>query len=182
MTRCGGLAARLWRSAGAATRGAAAPPRPAPGHLRDVGFDQHLGERVPLDLAFHDETGASVTLGDYFGSEAGRAVPRLLPVPDAVHAHPERPGERARGAVVRAGQEFEVVTVSFDPSETPALAAAKKKAYIAALQAARRARAGWHFLTGDEASIERAHARPSASATSGTRREAVRARQRASSC
>jgi protein SCO1/2 len=55
------------------------------------------------------------------------------------------------------GQEFEVVTVSFDPRETPALAAAKKNTYVNYLPEARRANAGsgWHFLTGDEASIKR---------------------------
>jgi protein SCO1/2 len=55
------------------------------------------------------------------------------------------------------GQEFEVVTVSFDPRETHALAAAKKNTYVNYLPEARRASAasGWHFLTGDEASIKR---------------------------
>jgi protein SCO1/2 len=57
----------------------------------------------------------------------------------------------------KPGQEFEVVTVSFDPREEAALAAAKKNTYVNYLPADRRssAAAGWHFLTGDEASIKR---------------------------
>jgi protein SCO1/2 len=57
----------------------------------------------------------------------------------------------------KPGDEFEVVTVSFDPRETPALAAAKKKTYVDYLPEAKRlsAASGWHFLTGDEASIKR---------------------------
>ena len=53
------------------------------------------------------------------------------------------------------GQEFDVVTISFDPRETPELAAAKKKTYVDYLPAAKqeRARAGWHFLTADETTI-----------------------------
>ena len=52
------------------------------------------------------------------------------------------------------GREFEVVTVSFEPKETPALAAAKKKAYLERYGRP-GAEAGWHFLTGDPASIDR---------------------------
>jgi protein SCO1/2 len=51
------------------------------------------------------------------------------------------------------GQEFEVLTVSFDPSETPDLAAAKKKAYMTQYERPEGAR-GWHFLTGDAAAVE----------------------------
>ena len=57
----------------------------------------------------------------------------------------------------KQGEEYEVVTVSFDPRETPTLAAAKKKTYVGYLPEGKRADAinGWHFLTGDEASIKR---------------------------
>ena len=64
---------------------------------------------------------------------------------------------RSKVMAFQPGQDFEVVTVSFDPRETPALAAAKKNTYINYLPEARRAgaAAGWHFLTGDEANIKR---------------------------
>ena len=51
------------------------------------------------------------------------------------------------------GDEFDVVTVSFDPSETPVLAAAKKKAYLERYKRPEAAQ-GWHFLTGEQASID----------------------------
>jgi protein SCO1/2 len=57
----------------------------------------------------------------------------------------------------KAGDEFEVVTVSFDPRETSALATAKKKTYVGYLPEAKRISAenGWHFLTGDSENIKR---------------------------
>ena len=66
-----------------------------------------------------------------------------------------------------AGREFEVVTVSFDPRETPELAAAKKAAYLQRYERPGAAE-GWHFLTGDEAALRPADGAPSASATPGT--------------
>jgi protein SCO1/2 len=111
----------------AAQLGAPPPPPPAtPGVLQEVGFDQHLGETIPLDLAFRDETGA-ISLNGLAG-----ALEVLSFVP---------------------GQEFEVVTVSFDPAETPELAAAKKKAYLARYRRP-GAHAGWHFLTGPKESVD----------------------------
>jgi protein SCO1/2 len=58
-----------------------------------------------------------------------------------------------KGLAWTAGDEFDVVTVSFDPRETPALARAKKQSYLADL-AKPSAEGGWHFLTGSPASID----------------------------
>src|SRR5437763_1397367 len=99
--------------------------------LQGVGFDQHLDHQLPLDLSFADETGQAVHLGDYFH---GRPVilvlayyqcPRLctLVLNGLVHGMLETP--------FTAGNEFEVVTVSFDPRETSELAASKKESYLA---------------------------------------------------
>jgi protein SCO1/2 len=52
------------------------------------------------------------------------------------------------------GKEFNIVTVSFDPRETPELAAAKKKTYLERYGRP-GAQEGWHFLTGEESSIKR---------------------------
>ena len=99
---------------------------------------------------------------------AGRAGVRLLRLPDAVHAGHQRDW-RARWTCCRStpGKDFEIVTVSFDPRDTPATAAAKKAGYLERYKRP-GADAGWHFLTGDQPSIERADAAPPASATSGT--------------
>jgi protein SCO1/2 len=132
-------------------------PSGLPKALKDVGIDQKLNEQLPLDLAFKDENGASVKLGDYFGKK-----PVVLSL--VYYQCPMLCNQVLNGMVTafkvmnfKAGEEFEVVTVSFDPREEPALAAAKKNTYVNYLPADRRAGAasGWHFLTGDEASIKR---------------------------
>ena len=106
---------------------------------------------------FKDENGASVKLGDYFGKK-----PVVLSL--VYYQCPMLCNQVLNGMVTafrvmnfKAGQEFDVVTVSFDSRETAALAAAKKNTYVNYLPADRRvgAASGWHFLTGDEASIKR---------------------------
>jgi protein SCO1/2 len=137
----------------AAQMGAAPPPRPAtPGVLQEVGFDQHLGESIPLDLAFTDETGRSVRLGDYFGKKpvALSLVYYKCPMLCTISLNGLAGALEVLSFV--PGQEFEVVTVSFDPSETPQLAAAKKQAYMARYKRP-QAHAGWHFLTGPKESV-----------------------------
>ena len=132
-------------------------PSGLPGALNDVGIDQKLNEQLPLELAFKDEKGATVKLGDYFGK-------RPVVVSLVYYQCPMLCNQVLNGMVTsfkvmafQPGEEFEVVTVSFDPRETPALAAAKKNTYVNYLPEAKRAKAdaGWHFLTGDEASIKR---------------------------
>jgi protein SCO1/2 len=133
-----------------------APPPPGSGSpdiLQEVGFDQNLGGRIPLDLPFKDETGRDVRLGDYFGQ--GRPVVLSLVYYRCPMLCTISLNGLARALKVLSfvpGQEFEVLTVSFDPSETPELAAAKKKTYMVQYERAEGAR-GWHFLTGDEAAI-----------------------------
>ena len=98
---------------------------------REVGFDQRLDEQVPLDLAFRDEAGRDGHARRLLRRQAGHPGAGLLPLPDALHAGAQRPGARAcatcRSSV---GKDFDVVTVSFDPRETPELAAAKKQTYV----------------------------------------------------
>ena len=132
-------------------------PNGLPKALTGVGIDQKLNEQLPLDLVFRDENGKDVKLGDYFGKK-----PVLLSL--VYYQCPMLCNQVLNGMVTafkvmafKPGEEFEVVTVSFDPRETPELAAAKKKTYIDYLPEPRRsgAASGWHFLTGDEASIKR---------------------------
>jgi len=132
-------------------------PSGLPKALADTGIDQRLNEQLPLDAVFKNENGETVKLGDYFGK---RPVVLSLVYYDC----PMLCNQVLNGMVTnfrvlafKPGQEFEVVTVSFDNRETPALAAAKKKTYVEYLPAAKResATAGWHFLTGDEANIKR---------------------------
>jgi len=123
-----------------------------PAILRDVAFDQRLGAEVPLDVAFRDETGASVTLRDYLGDKPVLLVPAYYECPMLCTIVLNGVVSALRALPFDVGKEFRVVTFSFNPRETSELAAAKKATY---LEDYRRpgAAAGWHFLTGDEPSI-----------------------------
>jgi protein SCO1 len=133
-----------------ATAHAAADEKPD--ILRNVGFDQRLGAQVPLDLAFRDETGSPVKLGDYLGDKPVLLVPAYYECPMLCTIVLNGVTSALRALPFDVGREFRVVTFSFNPHETSELAAAKKATYI---EDYRRpgAAAGWHFLTGDEPSI-----------------------------
>lgn len=129
-------------------------PSLPPSQVKGVGIAQNLNENVPLDLKFRDESGATVELGDYFGEK-----PVLLAL---VYYECPMLCSMILNGVLRsmnalsfdAGNEFEIVTVSFDPEETPALAAEKKQTYVE--QYGREgAEDGWHFLTGEESQIQK---------------------------
>lgn len=132
------------------------PPPPmqaTPGVLQEIGWDQKLGERLPLDLAFQDESGKTVKLGDYFGRKP--VVLSLVYYQCPMLCTLSLNGLAGALEVLSfvPGQEFEVVTVSFDPKEGPVLAAAKKKAYMARYKRSEAER-GWHFLTGSKESVD----------------------------
>jgi protein SCO1/2 len=135
----------------------ASAPSGLPKALREVGIDQHLNEQLPLDLAFRDESGQTVKLGQYFGKRP--VVLSLVYYNCPMLCTQVLNGMTTAFRVMKftPGTEYDVVTVSFDPRETPQLAAEKKRLYVNSLPEAKRASAtqGWHFLTGDEQSINR---------------------------
>ena len=142
--------------AGPATAQYFTPPEtktvPPPG-LEGVGIDQRLNEQVPLKLAFRDEQGKAVQLGDYFHD--GRPVVLNLVYYECPMLCTEvLNGLTAALKVVRfePGKQFEIVTLSIDPRETPELAANKKAMYLKRLGNPGAA-GGWHFLTGEQAQI-----------------------------
>ncbi len=131
------------------------PATGLPKALSDVRIEQKLDQQLPLDLVFRDESGQQVKLGQYFGKK-----PVVLAF--VYYDCPMLCTQVLNGMVTsfrvlpfQIGNEFEVVTVSFDPRETNTLAAAKKKVYVNYLPEKMRANAnnGWHFLTGDQANI-----------------------------
>jgi protein SCO1/2 len=121
--------------------------------LRDVGFDQHLNEQVPLDLAFKDESGRSVRLRDYFDGKPVVLVLAYFKCPMLCTQVLNGLVQAMLGIPLSAGKDFEVLTVSFDARETPEMAAAKKKTYLERYGRP-GAEEGWHFLTGEEKSIK----------------------------
>lgn len=121
--------------------------------LRDIGFDQRLGESLPKDLRFRDDTGREVRLSDYLGKKPLVLSLNYYGCPMLCTVTLNGLAGAMKTISMDAGREYEVLTVSFDPTETPALAAEKKAQYVARYGRPTGA-AGWHFLTGDKASID----------------------------
>jgi protein SCO1/2 len=130
------------------------PAAEVPDVLREVGFDQHLNESLPLDVEFKDEHGRLVKIGDYFGrgpvvlafSYYGcpmLCLQSLSSLASTLGVLTETPGD-----------DFEVVSVSIDPRETPTLARDKKTHYVER-SGKPGIEKGWHFLTGSEGNIRR---------------------------
>jgi protein SCO1/2 len=117
-----------------------------PAELQKVGFDQRLNEQVPLDLVFRDETGKAVKLGDYFGEKPVILVLAYFKCPMLCTLVLNGVVQGLRDMSLTPGEDFRVLTVSFDPRETPEMAAKKKENYITAYGRPGAAEA-WHFLT-----------------------------------
>ncbi len=123
-----------------------------PDLLKDVGVDQKLNQSVPLDLTFRDEHGKPVQLAQYFGQK-----PVILSL--VYYNCPMLCTQVLNGLEsslklipLDIGKQFDVVTVSIDPTERPVLAEAKQALYTG-LYGRPNAAEGWHFLTGDEPQI-----------------------------
>lgn len=164
----------FWLVLASAVAAAQAPPGPSsplygarpetgntstglPAPLRDVKIEQKLNQQLPLDLTFRDEGGREVKLGDFFGHK-----PVVLAF--VYYDCPMLCTQVLNGMVTsfrvlpfEMSKDYDVVTISFDPRETPELAQKKKAVYVNYLPEKMRAGAtnGWHFLTGDEANIQK---------------------------
>ena len=120
-----------------------------------VGYDQKLGAEIPGDLTFLDESGRAVRLLDF-------AKDRPMVLALVYYSCPRLCTEVLNGSVrmlralerLQIGTDFQYVAVSIDPRDTPQIATQKRDTYLEALGAAGNAD-GWHFLTGDQASISR---------------------------
>ena len=142
----------LWTGSGVAR---AQLVEQVPEALEEVGITEHLDAKLPMELEFRDEDGLSVTLGSFFDGER----PVILTL--NYYRCPMLCGLMLNGLVDgleqmewTPGQEFEIVTVSINPLETPALAKEKKQNYLKRYGRP-SAVTGWHFLTGREPEIER---------------------------
>lgn len=122
---------------------------------KDVGLDQKLDAQVPLDIPFKDETGKDVRIGDYLSQKKPVIVNLIfykcagvctLELDGISHMMPKMH--------LKPGVDYDVVTVSINPKETPSLAADKKVAYLGAMKLP-EAENGWHFLTGTDENIHR---------------------------
>jgi protein SCO1/2 len=128
-----------------------------PDTLKNIGIDQRLNNQLPFDATFKDEAGNTVKLGDYFGR--GRPVVVSLvyyKCPMLCNQVLNGLVGGIRGQQFLVGRDFDVVTISFDPRETPQDAAGKKKIVMGDLRRADDpiAAGGWHFLTGEKTQID----------------------------
>lgn len=128
-------------------RGDTIQPVPAGG----IGVSEHLGRRIPTELVFRDEKGTRVRLGDLI---TGPTI--ILPVyyrcTNVCFTLQGRMAGALGALKQRPGEDYRVISVSFDEHETPELAARSKQTYLGAMKAP-FPDDGWHFLTGDADSI-----------------------------
>ena len=122
--------------------------------LGEIGIDQRLGEDLPLELVFNDESGKSVALREYFGMQPVILALVYYECPMLCTQVLNGLMQSLRILSFEAGREFQVLAVSIDPGEGPALAAAKKQEYTRQYNREGTAK-GWHFLTGTQDQIDR---------------------------
>jgi protein SCO1/2 len=128
---------------------------PAP-ELTGVDIVEHLKGQLPPDAAFRDAEGKAVHLGDYFDHKR----PTLFVF--AYHTCPML-CSLVLDATVRSlnevewtvGREFDVVSISIDPNDTPETATRKRAQVVKSYTRANGDTTGWHFLVGDEANIRK---------------------------
>jgi protein SCO1 len=157
--------ALLFATAALAQPGQPAPAQPSkmqdldlkpalPDALKDVGIEQRLDARLPLDAKFRDEAGREVALSTFFASKKPVILaPVYYSCPMLCTQILAGLESSLKAVSLDPGRDFEVVAFSFDPKDTPADAAAKRDMYLKRYARPNTAN-GWHFLTGDEANIK----------------------------
>ena len=128
-------------------------PNGLPPALLKVGFDPELNKQIPPDVAFTDENGRSVQLKGYFGKKPVVLAFVYFTCPMLCNQVEQTLVGTLKMISFNPGTDYEVVFVSFDPSDTPD--AALKKKYQAMSRFARPGtEPGWHFLTGSQEAID----------------------------
>jgi protein SCO1/2 len=125
-----------------------------PPQLRKVGIDQRLNEQVPLDLTFRDSTGREVHLRELMRGKPVVLVLAYYRCPRLCIEVLNRLADSLQRLSFNLGEHYDVITVSFDPEETPERAAKYKENYVERYGRSGAAD-GWHFLTGEQAAIDR---------------------------
>jgi protein SCO1/2 len=124
-----------------------------PALLDKVGIAQNLNTQLPLSLNFVDESGKSVQLGSYFGKHPAILALVYFQCPSLCSEELNGLTASLRMVKLTPGKDFDVVVVSIDPTEGPALAAAKKASYMKRYGQPQTSD-GWHFLTGQQPAID----------------------------
>ncbi len=127
--------------------------REKPDAMQRAGFEQRLNAQLPMDAVFRNEKGEEVTLGSLFDDRPVLLNFAYFECPMLCNVIINSMCDTMKQIPFAPGIDYQIITVSFDHTEKPELAAAKKKNYIDYLGKPQAAD-GWHFLTGDEASIK----------------------------
>jgi protein SCO1/2 len=128
------------------------PASKKPKILERVGVDQKIGQQLPLELTFVDDSGRTVRLGDYFGARPVVLALAYYECPMLCTQVLNSMTGSLKTLSFDAGKDFDVVVVSINPREGPRLAAEKKAAYVEHYGRPQTG-SGWHFLTGTEPNI-----------------------------
>jgi protein SCO1 len=121
--------------------------------LKQVGIDQKLNESIPLDLTFRDENGAPVELAQFFGQKPVILTLVYYNCPMLCTQVLNGVESSLKELSTDIGNQYDVVTISIDPTESHVLAKTKKEMYVG-MYGRPGAAQGWHFLTGDEPQIK----------------------------
>ncbi len=124
-----------------------------PDLLRDVALEQKLNSSVPLDLAFLDEKGQRVALRQFFGSKPVILTLVYYQCPMLCTEVLNSLTRSLKEISLRLGTDYEIVTVSFDPTDRPIDSEAKHALYTG-MYNRRGTQDGWHFLTGEQSQIK----------------------------
>jgi protein SCO1 len=149
-----GVAISAWPQAAPKLQPGDTIPNQKPSILDQVGLDQRLNQQVPLDAAFLDEHGQAVQLKQYFGAKPVILIMVYYQCP-MLCTQVLNGFTGAMNGITRfnIGREFDVVTISIDPRDTPQDAAAAKKRYLTRYRRP-EAEQGWHFLVGQKDQID----------------------------
>jgi protein SCO1/2 len=136
-----------------ALKEAGVPSTEPPKGLTDVGITEKLKQKLNLSLKFKDENGQEVTLGHYYDGKHPVVISLVYySCPGLCNFHLNGVVDALKNVDWSAGDQFQYLAISFDPKEGPVLAKAKKASYMKVYERPGTEN-GWHFLTGDEATI-----------------------------
>lgn len=133
------------------------PGEPAsvmPAALREIGFDQLIDHQLPLDARFTDDEGREIALGSLYGKRPVLLSFVYFTCPLLCTQVLNAMTATVSNLPLEAGKDFDLVVISIDPKDTPAVAAAKKAEFVHRYKDP-TASSGWHFLTGTEPEIRR---------------------------
>ena len=128
------------------------PSKGLPPALVNVGFDPELNAQIPPDLEFTNEMGQPVQLKQYFGKKPVLLAFVYFTCPMLCNQVEQSVVGTLKMISFNPGTDYEVVFISFDPTDTPDEALKKKHEALSRF-ARPAADSGWHFLTGSAEAI-----------------------------